>query len=75
MLDMPAGIEGDGELGDLVEDRHIPVPEEEATRSALRDLVREALQDLPRGARVLQLRYGLDGVIHAHLKKWAANWE
>jgi RNA polymerase primary sigma factor len=61
-LDMPTGIEGDGALGDFVEDKHIPMPEEEATRSALRDLVREALQDLPpREVRVLQLRYGLDG--------------
>jgi RNA polymerase primary sigma factor len=61
-LDMPAGIDGDVELGDFVEDEHIPLPEEEATRSALRDLVHEALQDLPpREVRVLQLRYGLDG--------------
>jgi RNA polymerase primary sigma factor len=61
-LDMPAGIDGDVELGDFVEDKHIPMPEEEATCSALRDLVQEALQDLPsREVRVLQLRYGLDG--------------
>ena len=61
-LDMPAGSEGDGELGDFVEDKNSLMPEEEVTRSALRELVQEALQDLPpREVRILQLRYGLDG--------------
>ena len=61
-LDVPIGIDGDDELGDFVADKRIPMPEEESTRLALRDLVREALQGLsPRDVIVLQLRYGLDG--------------
>lgn len=71
-LDMPTGIERDGELGDLVEDTRVPMPEEEATRSAL----------IGRLCRIFRARcafcncaMGWMVVKHTHLKKWAANLE
>jgi len=59
-LEMPTGDEGDGELGDFVEDADSPAPDEAVTSVMLRELLRDILQDLPpREVRVLQLRYGL----------------
>ena len=59
-LEMPIDDEGDGELGDFIEDENSPAPDEEVSSSVLRALLREMLQDLPpRAVRILQLRYGL----------------
>jgi RNA polymerase primary sigma factor len=59
-LDMPIGDEGDGELGDLVEDKDGSTPDKDVTDTMLRELVRDIMHGLPpREARILQLRYGL----------------
>jgi RNA polymerase primary sigma factor len=64
-LEMPIN-EGDGELGDLIEDEATPTPDEDVAFMALQQLIRDILQDLPpREMRILQLRYGLvDGETH-----------
>jgi RNA polymerase primary sigma factor len=64
-LEMPIN-EGDGELGDLIEDEDTPTPDEDVASMALQQLIRDILQDLPpREMRILQLRYGLlDGETH-----------
>jgi RNA polymerase primary sigma factor len=59
-LDMPIDDEGEGELGDFIEDRDSTAPDEEVTNAMLRELLQDILQDLPpREVRILQLRYGL----------------
>ncbi len=59
-LQMPVGEEEDDMLGDFIEDRDIPPPDETATNNMLREQVRDVLSRLPpREARILQLRYGL----------------
>jgi RNA polymerase primary sigma factor len=65
-LEMPIGDEADDTLGDFIEDREAPPPDETATHNLLREHLKEALDQLPpREARILQLRYGLqDGQIH-----------
>jgi RNA polymerase primary sigma factor len=61
-LEMPAGNEDDGELGDFIEDKNSLAPEEQVSRSVLQKRVQEVLKDLPpREMHILQLRYGLDG--------------
>ena len=61
-LEMPIGEEGESRLADLIpaKDEHNPVSE--ATKSALRDELMIALDELtPREKDVIMLRYGLDG--------------
>jgi len=61
-LEAPIGEEGESRLADLIPatDAHNPVAE--ATRSALRDELMAALEELtPREKDVILLRYGLDG--------------
>ncbi len=61
-LDLPVGEDGDAFLGDLIEDRSSPPPEDTVSESLLREQLREALDALgDRESRVLRLRYGLDG--------------
>jgi RNA polymerase primary sigma factor len=65
-LEMPTSMEGDAVLGDFVEDRETPNPDESATNNLLRQHLEKILQTLPpREVRILQLRYGLpDGEKH-----------
>jgi RNA polymerase primary sigma factor len=65
-LQMPIGEEEDDMLGDFIEDREAPAPDETALQNLLREHLLDALEQLPpREARILQLRYGLiDGQIH-----------
>ena len=65
-LETPTDEEGDSELGDFIQDRESPAPDDEAASTQLRDLLNEVLEDLPpREVRILQLRYGLvDGETH-----------
>ena len=59
-LEMPISVEGDGVLGDFVEDREAPDPGEVATLSLLAQHLDQALALLPaREALILKLRYGL----------------
>jgi RNA polymerase primary sigma factor len=59
-LELPAGPEDEGHIGDfLVDDRIVP-PDEAAASSILRAQIEEVLQHLPARARkIIQLRYGL----------------
>jgi RNA polymerase primary sigma factor len=60
-LEAPVGVDGEGELGDLLPSSD-PSPEDEALAGAERDTVAAALDRLGRTERrVLELRYGLGG--------------
>jgi RNA polymerase primary sigma factor len=65
-LEQPIGEDEEAELGSLIEDDSIPLPEDSAHQSLLRAKVQEMLSTLtPREALILCLRYGLrDG--HSH---------
>jgi len=59
-LEQPIGEDEETELGSLIEDDSIPLPEESADQSLLQAKVQEMLGTLtPREARILCLRYGL----------------
>lgn len=65
-LETPIGEEEDSQLGDFLEDKDMPNPEEVAASMILREQLEEMLADLSEREReVLRLRFGLeDG--HAH---------
>lgn len=59
-LQQPLGEDNDEDLGDFIEDREAPAPDETTAQNLLREHLEELLQKLPpREARILQLRYGL----------------
>ena len=59
-LETPIGEQGDCRLGDFIEDRNVPIPQDVATLHLLKGQVEEALEALSqRERRVLQLRFGL----------------
>lgn len=59
-LETPTDDEEDSVLGDFIQDREAPEPEESATYNMLRKHLDEVLDSLPpREVRILQLRYGL----------------
>lgn len=61
-LDRPVGEEEDAELGDFIEDQSTPSPVQSAEQSLLHRDLEESLQDLtPREARILRMRFGLEG--------------
>ncbi len=61
-LETPIGEEGESRLADLIPANDAQNPVVEATRSALRDELFMALEDLtPREKDVIILRYGMDG--------------
>jgi RNA polymerase primary sigma factor len=61
-LELPVGDEDDAQLGDFIEDKNSPMPEESVTKSMLEENIQEVLEELPaREVRVLQLRFGLWG--------------
>ncbi len=61
-LQAPVGEEGDSVLGDFIEDDSRLSPYEEAARELLKENVDEVLSSLSdREARVLKLRFALDG--------------
>ncbi|GHV28487.1 RNA polymerase sigma factor SigA [Synergistales bacterium] len=65
-LETPIGEEEDSQLGDFLEDKEMPNPEDVAASMILREQLDELLNDLgDREREVLRLRFGLeDG--HAH---------
>lgn len=65
-LETPIGEEEDSQLGDFLEDKDLPSPEDAAASQILREQLDEMLGDLTdREREVLRLRFGLeDG--HAH---------
>ncbi len=59
-LEMPVGQEGDGRMGDFIEDDRVATPSEAATMTMLREQLEEVLYKLPeRERKIIQLRYGL----------------
>ncbi len=59
-LEMPVGQEGEGRMGDFIEDDRISTPAEAAAASMLRQQLEEVLLKLPeRERKIIQLRYGL----------------
>jgi RNA polymerase primary sigma factor len=59
-LEMPVGQEGEGRMGDFIEDDRISTPSEAAAAAMLREQIEEVLQKLPeRERKIIQLRYGL----------------
>lgn len=61
-LNQPVGADGDGEFGDLFEDRSAIDPAEAAGETHRRETVRRALSELPETQRrILERRFGLTG--------------
>ena len=61
-LNQQVGSDGDGELGDLFADTTSADPSEEAADAFRRQMVRDAIADLPdRERQIIELRFGLDG--------------
>ncbi|MCJ7737081.1 MAG: sigma-70 family RNA polymerase sigma factor [Anaerolineae bacterium] len=61
-LDRPLGDDDDSALGDLIEDQSSPSPVQITDAAILQDTLSTLLETLtPREARILRLRYGLDG--------------
>jgi RNA polymerase primary sigma factor len=59
-LEMPVGQEGEGRMGDFIEDDRVATPAEAAAASMLREQIEEVLEKLPeRERKIIQLRYGL----------------
>ncbi len=59
-LEMPVGQDGEGRMGDFIEDERVATPAEAAAASMLREQIEEVLQKLPeRERKIIQLRYGL----------------
>jgi len=61
-LDKPLSDAEGSELGDLIEDESAPSPAQSTDATILRETLTHLLDSLsPREARILRLRYGLDG--------------
>jgi RNA polymerase primary sigma factor len=61
-LERPVGVDGDAEFGDLIEDVDAPEASDAAEHGFLREAIEEILDELtPRQARILRLRFGLNG--------------
>ena len=59
-LEMPVGQDGEGRMGDFIEDDRISTPVDAAAATMLREQIEEVLQKLPeRERKIIQLRYGL----------------
>ncbi len=60
-LETPIGEEEDSQLGDFIEDKELPSPEDAAAGQLLREQLEGMLQDLTeREKEVLRLRFGLE---------------
>jgi RNA polymerase primary sigma factor len=59
-LETPTDDEEDSVLGDFIQDREAPAPDDSATYNLLKEHLEEVMGSLPpREVRILQLRYGL----------------
>ena len=68
-LETPIGEEG-GQLGDFIEDRNTPEPEEQAMDSLLLEQLREALNVLTeRERRIIETRFGLGSEVDKTLEE------
>jgi RNA polymerase primary sigma factor len=69
-LDKPVGEEGDREFGSLIENKNAPSPAQSAEQHLLREDLEKTLIALrPREARVLRLRFGLQGELSHSLEE------
>ena len=60
-LETPIGEEGDGHLGDFIEDQNAMSPPDSASRNLLKEQIENVLSSInPREKRILQLRFGLE---------------
>ena len=60
-METPVGEEDDSHLGDFIKDDNMPVPEDAAAYTILREQIEEVLSTLTeRDQQVLRLRFGLD---------------
>jgi len=60
-LDTPVGDDGETHLGDFIEDKDRPRPEEVSMVASLRECLHQVMESLsPREAKVLRMRYGID---------------
>lgn len=60
-METPVGEEDDSHLGDFIKDDNMPVPEDAAAYTILREQIEEVLSTLTeREQQVLRLRFGLD---------------
>jgi len=61
-LEKPVGDEGDSLLGDFIQDTSHPTPYDSASKQLLKENIKDVLYTLSeREARVLKMRFGLDG--------------
>ncbi len=61
-LESPVGDDEESELGMFIEDEYSPTPLQSAYQSMLKEKLSEVLSTLsPREARILQMRFGLNG--------------
>lgn len=61
-INLPVSKEGDGYIGDFIEDTAIPSPPDTVIHINLREHIEEALKVLTdRESKVLKMRFGLDG--------------
>jgi RNA polymerase primary sigma factor len=58
-LEMPVGQEGEGRMGDFIEDDRISTPADAAAAAMLREQIEEVLKLPERERKIIQLRYGL----------------
>ena len=73
-LDAPIGEDGDGSMGELLEDRNATVPVEAAARLLLRSDIAAVLEDLnPRERTVIEQRFGLVGAEPSTLEQVGGN--
>ncbi len=73
-LDAPIGEDGDGSMGELLEDRNATVPVEAAARLLLRSDIAAVLEDLnPRERTVIEQRFGLVGSEPSTLEQVGCN--
>jgi len=73
-LDAPIGEDGDGSMGELLEDRNATVPVEAAARLLLRSDIAAVLEDLnPRERTVIEQRFGLVGTEPSTLEQVGGN--
>ncbi|MDX1657776.1 MAG: sigma-70 family RNA polymerase sigma factor [Nitriliruptorales bacterium] len=72
-LDAPLGEDGDGSVGELIEDANATIPLEAATRILLRQHLDDLLTELGERERtVLERRFGLDGATPSTLEQVGA---
>jgi len=66
-LDIPAGEDGNGTLGALIEDEQTPQPQEELVRRELANTMETLLGALdPRQSKILRMHFGMeDGTCHS----------